>query len=596
MASHPSARPVRRNRPRKIVLWGLAGVLVLGVASAAWVGVRGVMAKGELESAIPLASTIQSQVLAGDSTAAASSVEKLASHSKRAASLTSDPVWRAFELLPWAGNNLTGVRQIAAVVDDVSQNVVGPLTAIAGVIDPEDFKPVDGAINTQPLVDAQPQIVAANAALLAAEADVAVIDTRDTISVVQDAADRLHETVSTAAASVSSLNRVVHIVPAMLGADGPRNYVLMFQNPAELRSTGGNPGALALLRTENGRLELTQQASSADFPRYESPVIELPNDTRSIYGDITGQFVQDATLTPQFPMTGEIVREMWLRQFGVTVDGVISLDPVTLSYVLNATGPITLETGDVLTAANAVQLLLSEAYARYPRADAQDAFFAAAAGSVFQAVAGGSADPVKLIEQLGRAGAEHRVLVWSAHEDEQAVLLDTTIAGGLPVNDRVEKNFGIYMNDGTGSKMDVYLDVKYAVGQTTCRLDRRPTYGVDVTLTNTAPSDAATSLPGYVTGGFAFGVTPGNIKTMVSAYGAPSMENRGMTRDGAEISYHPATDEGYPVSSIDVELAPGESTVLHFGWLGAEPFDGLLNIQSTPLINLPKTTELTVTC
>ncbi|WP_156109913.1 DUF4012 domain-containing protein, partial [Cryobacterium sp. MLB-32] len=319
MASSHSAAPdpTKRVRTRTIVLWVTLGIFVFLVASVAWVGVRGVMAKGELESAIPLASTIQTQVLAGDAAASEKSVQELAQHSARAASLTSDPVWRAFEIIPVLGSNLTVVRQVAAVVDDVSHNVVGPLTQIAGIIDPTDFKPVDGAINLQPLVDAQPQIAAANAALASAEADTIAIDATDALSVVQNAAGELKSTVSKTAESVGSLNRAVQIVPAMLGSSGPRNYVLIFQNPAELRATGGNPGALALLHTENGKLELTQQATSTDFPRYATPVVDLPTDTRSIYGNITGQFMQDTTLTPQFPLTGEIVREMWRQQFGV---------------------------------------------------------------------------------------------------------------------------------------------------------------------------------------------------------------------------------------------------------------------------------------
>ena len=64
--------------------------------------------------------------------------------------------------------------------------------------------------------------------------------------------------------------------------------------------------------------------------------------------------------------------------------------------------------------------------------------------------------------------------------------------------------------------MGLYLDVQTAIGQQTCRQDRRPQYAFEVTLTNTAPADAATSLPAYVTGGGAFGVTPGNIKTLVA--------------------------------------------------------------------------------
>jgi hypothetical protein len=251
--------------------------------------------------------------------------------------------------------------------------------------------------------------------------------------------------------------------------------------------------------------------------------------------------MQDVNLTPDFAVSGALAAEMWRIEFGLEVDGVISMDPVTLSYLLAATGPITLATGDVLSAENAVQLLLTDVYTRYDQAADQDAFFAAAAASVFTAVAGGSADPVKLLTALSKAGDEHRVLVWSAHKEDQAVLADTTIAGGLPVSDGDTKRFGVYLNDGTGSKMDTYLD------------------GVDVTLTSTAPADAAASLPDYITGGGAFGTAPGNIKTVVSVYGAPDMQNLGLTRDGAETPYHPATHDTYPVSTIAVDLPPARA-------------------------------------
>lgn len=43
-------------------------------------------------------------------------------------------------------------------------------------------------------------------------------------------------------------------MPSMLGADGPRRYVAVFENTAEARGTGGLPGAFAVLRAERGRL------------------------------------------------------------------------------------------------------------------------------------------------------------------------------------------------------------------------------------------------------------------------------------------------------------------------------------------------------
>lgn len=595
----PHRRSRRRERPhsrRKIVLWAVLGLLAVVVLCTTWVGVRGYLAKGELEAVIPLASTIQDQILAADGDAAAQSVDDLQDHSSAAAALTSDPIWRAYEVLPWLGPNLTAVRELAGVVDDVAHDAVGPLASVAASVDLASFKPVDGAIDLRPLLDAQGDVAAASTALTAAATRSAAIDTTETLSVVTDAAAQLQTTVATTDTAVDALDRAVQVLPAMLGADGPRNYILMFQNPAELRATGGIAGALALLHTDNGRIELTQQASSTDFPRYDSPVLPLTDETRGIYGNITGQYIQNVNLTPDFATSGPLAVEMWRLNYGIDVDGVISVDPVTLSYLLAATGPITLPTGDVIASENAVQLLLTDVYARYPVTKEQDAFFAGAAASVFTAVASGNADPVQLIEALSRAGDEHRVLVFSTHEEDQAVLADTTIAGGLPVSTTDTKTLGVYFNDAGGTKMDTYLDVKMAAGQVTCRNDLRPEFGLDVTLTNTAPADAATSLPEYVVGDNSFGVPPGNVKTLVSVYGASDMQNLGVLRDGAEAPYHPATDATYPVSTIAVELAPGESTVLSFDWLGAEPFDGELAVQSTPIIHLPETETLDFSC
>lgn len=596
MSSSPSAHAAPPKRTRTIVGFVVLGVLVIVVAATAWVGIRGLEAKDALEAAVPLATSIKDQVVAGDSTAAAQTAAELAQYADTARSRTSDPIWRTYELLPFLGPNLVAVRQLAAVVDDVAQNAVTPLAALAGTIDLTDFKPVDGAIALQPLIDAQPSVTAANSAMARAATNVNAIKTNDVLDVVRGAVSRLQTVTVETSATLDGLNRAVTLLPAMLGATDPRDYILLFQNPAELRSTGGIPGALALLHTDNGRIELTQQASSTSFPEYPAPVLPLGDDIRSIYGDITGQFIQNVSMTPDFAQSGALAREMWRLEFGVEANGVLSIDPVALSYLLDATGPIALATGDELNAGNAVQLLLSDVYARYSDPEQQDIFFAAAAGAVFDAVKSGNADPTKLIAALGRAATENRVMVWNADEAEQNILDGTTLAGARPVSDDETNRFGLYLNDGTGSKMDVYLDVQTAIGQKTCRKDQRPQYALEVTLTNTAPADAATSLPPYVTGAGAFGVAPGNIKTLIAGYGTQAMQNLGLTRDGAEVPYHPAADAGYPVSSIGIELAPGESTVLRFNWLGPEPFTGKIELRSTPLIALNEPTSLDFNC
>lgn len=576
----------------------MCSALALVVASAAWVGVRAYLAKGELEAAVPLASKVQTQVVAQETDAAIATADRLARHAAEAAALTSDPVWRAAEIVPWAGENLRGMRVLAAAADRVASGAVLPLAEASASLDLSAFAPVGGRIEIQPILDVQAPIRAAAVAFQQADGMIAAedVDTATLIGPLSDARDRLTGLIDEAAPLITALDNASRLLPAMLGADGPRDILLLFQNNAELRSTGGIPGALALLHTDGGGFQLVQQASTSDFPRFDPPVVDLPVETRALWGENTARYIQDVTFSPQFSIGASVAREMWSRQFGTAPASVVAVDPVVLSYLLRATGPVALPSGDQLTADNAVQLLLSDVYARYSESSEQDAFFASAAAAVFDAVSNGGFDPRAVIEALAQAGEERRILIWNANPDEQAILADTTLAGGLPMSDDGLQAFGVYLNDLTMSKMDTYLDVRIAAGSEVCRQDGLPQYGIEVTLTNTAPGDAATSLPAYVTGGGNLGLSPGTIATSVHVYSAPGTFNLGVTQGGQPAAAHPTSDAGYTLSKVTATLAPGESTTWRFNFLGDTAEKRTVDIQSTPMIYKSEVTGLALSC
>jgi Protein of unknown function (DUF4012) len=82
------------------------------------------------------------------------------------------------------------------------------------------------------MVKAAPKVVAANAE-------------------VQTAVRRL-DSLDPAALTTATAARAVRLLPPMLGANGPREYLLLVQNNAEQRATGGIPGSVALLRAVDG--------------------------------------------------------------------------------------------------------------------------------------------------------------------------------------------------------------------------------------------------------------------------------------------------------------------------------------------------------
>ncbi|MCT9819063.1 DUF4012 domain-containing protein [Microbacterium sp. W1N] len=558
MSSHPLP-PAARTAGR-VFAWIVGIALVVLVAAAVWVGLRAVAAYGHLTDAQATAATAADTLR--DPAAAPALIADLSADTAAARGLTSDPVWRAAETLPWIGPQLTAVSTVAAAIDDVASTALTPLSQVAGSFNVDQLRPVDGRIDLTPFTEIADAARTSSDGLAAAASSVNHIEEQPLVGPVRSAVGDVKSLLGTTTEATDALARAMQLLPAMLGADGPRNYLIVFQNNAEWRSLGGIAGAMALVHTDGGSLSLAAQGSTTDFARYDDPVLDLGSEVTSVFGTHPGRWIQNVTQVPDFTVAAPLAREMWNREFGVQPDGVISMDPVALSYLLQATGPVQLPTGDTLTADNAVSLLLNEVYLRYERPSDQDAFFAAAAALVFDKLAGGGADPTALVAALARAGDERRLLLWSSVPEDQAVLADTTLAGPLPPTDDSRLGFGVYLNDGTGSKMDYYVTPQTTLAWGECTLDAAGrasgTVTLTVSLTNNAPADAATSLPAYITGGGALGTPAGTAKTVSYLYlptGVELVEASLSDGGGFGGSFH----QGRQVMSFGTSLTPGES-------------------------------------
>lgn len=562
----------------------LGALIVLAAFALGWIGIRGGLAYAHLQRAQAAASTLRENLT--DPAAAPHTIQAIAAETAAAHALTDDVVWRAGESVPWLGPQLSTVSTVAASVDDVAGSALPPLADVAATFSLDAVRPTNGRIDLSTFVKARDAAATGAREIDRATTSVDAIDRGALVSPLRGAVGDLTGLLHELRDGTGALARATVLLPAMLGADGPRDYLVLFQNNAEWRSLGGNPGAMALLHTDHGAITLAAQESTGDFPQYPKSVVPLGDEVEAIYGDRPGRWMQDITQVPDFAVTGALAREMWARQHdGQQVDGVIALDAVTLSYLLEATGPVTLPTGDVLTPENAVPLLLNEVYGRYAIPAEQDAFFAAASAAVFNALAQGSAEPSALLTALTRAGDERRLLLWSAHDDDQQVLAGTTLTGALPQSDADAARFGLYLNDGTGSKMDYYATADTTVAWDTCTLDAARTATGTATMTVTvrsnAPPDAAT-LPIYITGGD-YGVPLGTTRTVGYLYLPEGFELTSANLTG-DLGFGGGTHDGRRVLSFTVDLPPGASataTVTVRAPAGSAP---RLEVQSTPTL------------
>ena len=495
-SSHIPASPVRRHWGR----WVVVGILLLLVAAVLWIVVRGLIARDQLAGAVPIVEQLKSKIVTGDTAGLDPLAEDLAARASTAASMTSDPIWRAAEVVPLIGPNLRAFREAAHAVDTVAAGALPPLVSLAGDLDFGRFVPQDGLIDTAPIAALQPALAEAGAAVALAAAEAGAIETAGTIPQIGEAVGQLTDVVGEASALIGGANGLVQVLPAMLGADGPRTTLLLVQNNAELRATGGIPGAIIELRTDHGRIEFGRQASGATIGTFPEPVLPTTQAEQELYGDRFARFIQNVTTTPDFARSGELTAEMWRRVYGEDVDAVVSVDPVVLSYVLRATGPLTLVDGTVLTADNAVETLLNEVYFRFEDPVEQDAFFALAAGAVFDAVTHFDGDPEEFVAAVGQGVAERRVYVWSAHDDEQAVIDGSALAALIPVSDSTTSGFGVYLADLTMSKIDWYLTPSLRIGGVQCpEWGSHTYYEVRLTLGSAMPP-LGEGVPDYIVG------------------------------------------------------------------------------------------------
>jgi hypothetical protein len=578
-----------RSRRSSTLRWVLVAVAALVLFVVLWVSIRALMARDELLAAIPIARNVGSNGLSVIGSDVSADVAALQGHSARAEALTSDFVWRAAEIVPVVGPNLSAFRKTASMIDDVATQALPPLAELAETFTLDSLSPRDGVFDLSVFTDAAPLLKDSSDALNSAGTLADEIDTSNTVEQIGTAVDQVKGLVAQARDAVGGLNTAAKLIPPMLGGAEPRSYLLLSLNNSELRSAGGIPGAVAVVNADKGAIQLGELSSANALGEYVVPPLPLTTEESTLFNPTMGTYLQNVTATPNFARSAELARAMWEESTGQLVDGVITLDPVATGYLLGATGPVDAGAGITLNADNAAAFLLSGVYSTFAVPAQQDLFFASVTGSVFTAITNGQADAPALIAALTRSAEESRVRLWSAREDEQAELAGMPVAGSPPASTRDATAFGVYLNDSTGGKMDYYLSSSVGIASAICRNDGRPNFEVKIQLTSSAPLDAATLLPSYVTASGNFGVPAGNIGTNVYVYAPQGSVPYSVTIDGEEYSFVASEHDGNSVAGVNIELAPGDDATISMKFVGLAGAAQAVTLDHTPMASRVET-------
>lgn len=397
------------------------------------------------------------------------------------------PLWDAASAIPVVGANIAAVKSATVATHILARDAMPPALQLLGTVQLDQLKVEGGGVNLDPFRGAIEVLPAVNVAFTDAEAEVASINRGELLPVVDDAIGQLLDVMDDAGPALAMLEKYLPTLLQVAGSDEPRTYIVLFQNNAEIRATGGNAATSAIIEVDNGKIhkrddEVSDYFHLAGIRGWLNH--EMPESTLAMYENDFDAYAQNYSRTPDFPTTAQMFRSLWQTNIGGDIDGVISIDPVVLSYMLAATGPVKLQDGSELNSDNVVKVLLSDTYERFgTNGLAADQYFSDVAGKVFDTVASGAWEPMTMLDELTKAAQEQRIYMWFPREGEQALATELNLDGALTTDNATTTQVGAYLVNASYSKLEYYLTTKTDV---TCDPAAR-TVTTTVTLTSAVP-------------------------------------------------------------------------------------------------------------
>ncbi|NMM88409.1 hypothetical protein B2J88_29345 [Rhodococcus sp. SRB_17] len=584
---------VKATRSRHKIAIGLGISALVVTAFGAILGYTALEAKSDLESAKDHALAAKDALLDGDTETAEQAAADANRYSSAAYAKTRSPQWRIASAVPFLGSPFRTTEEMADVASGLTHDVLGPAVKAGTSLAPSTLIQPNGKIALTPLRSAAPLLAETATAAQALAAQAQEISTSEYIAAVNDARTQLQAQTSELANLLDNTAVAAHIAPALLGADGPRSYFMGFQTNAEARGTGGLLGGYGIIRVEDGAARVNTLNSNSALSLDNRP-IDLGPDFNALYGQSRPTTdLRNSNLSAHFPHAAQIWQSLWAQESGgEVVNGAIATDPIALSYILKALGPITMPDGEVVSADNVVELTESTAYVRFAEDNAaRKQYLQEIAARVVSKMTGQIRSPASLLDALGRAASEGRIAVWSAQADEQSVLAGTPLGHTVP--DDAAPYAGVVVNNQAGNKLDYYLsrEIDYTAGSCT---DGTRASTVTIRLTNNAPEG---DLPNYVDGMVDNRI---NAREGTNVAALTLLATRGakldkVSVDGRMTFAASGKEQGHPAYMIRAAIPRGATSVVEFK-LTEPSSDGTARVPVQPLVDDPKITVNVPTC
>ncbi len=214
----------------------------------------------------------------------------------------------------------------------------------------------------QPIEQALPELEAAERSLEKVSLDDIPLDKRE-------AFEKAKRTLPISIAAARSFLKKRSLLEDVLGGNGPRKYLFLFQNNHEIRPTGGFIGSYGIIDMKDGKVRkfFVDGIFNPDGQLKEKIIPPAPIQKVSVSWSL-----HDSNWSPDFPTSALKAMYFYEKTGGPTVDGVIALTPDIIRDLVGIFGPIEMrEYGVTLHRDNFVEAVQEEVEVKYDREENQ---------------------------------------------------------------------------------------------------------------------------------------------------------------------------------------------------------------------------------
>jgi hypothetical protein len=157
---------------------------------------------------------------------------------------------------------------------------------------------------------------------------------------VENLISMAQEQTGQANALLAQFRPALNVLPEVAGLTKSQKYLVLFQNDAELRATGGFMTAYAVLKVDKGKVSPENSSDIYDLDNKFTKRITPPDIIRTLL-KVSSWHLRDMNLSPDFKTSMEQFVSYYNELPGeAKVDGVIAVDTQLLTDLVRILGPI----------------------------------------------------------------------------------------------------------------------------------------------------------------------------------------------------------------------------------------------------------------